>query len=160
MSSQASSEAPNKISKRQQRMVKWGAVVLVAIVALFGIYELGRQANKWGEPDELRIIKAEKMVKDDLLGLELVKTRVDGEGDLISKTVSPSISRSFRVEDGQAESVRMQLIRLAEEDGWVHDSSIISDAWLGRKTVKSSDLTITIRSSFDNKNLMEVSIFQ
>ena len=159
MSSQASSEAPNKISKRQQRMVKWGAVVLVAIVALFGIYELGRQANKWGEPDELRIIKAEKMVKDDLLGLELVKTRVDGEGDLISKTVSPSISRSFRVEDGQAESVRMQLIRLAEEDGWVHDSSIISDAWLGRKTVKDFELVIAIEKSLVDKNLMEVSIF-
>ena len=159
MSSQASSEAPNKISKLQQRMVKWGAVLLVAVVALFGIYELGRQANKWGEPDELRIIKAEKMVKDDLLGLELVKTRVDGEGDLISKTVSPSISRSFRVDDGQAESVRMQLIRLAEEDGWVHDSSIISDAWWGRKTVKDLELVITIEKSLVDKNLIEVSIF-
>lgn len=159
MSSQASSEAPNKISKRQQRMVKWGAVLLVAVVALFGIYELGRQANKWGEPDELRIIKAEKMVKDDLLGLELVKTRVDGEGDLISKTVSPSISRSFRVEDGQAESVRMQLIRLAEEDGWVHDPRLeLNNEWWGRKTVKGFELTIIIDIPSNESNVIGVSI--
>ena len=159
MSSLASSKAPNKISKRQQRMVKWGAVVLVAIVALFGIYELGRQANKWGEPDELRVIKAESMAKDDLLGLELVETRVDGEGDLISKTVSPRIERSFRVNGDDIETVMDRLIKMAEEDGWKHDPRLFkSSDWRGRKTINQFDLTLIIDPNINN-NLIRIAIF-
>ena len=159
MSSKSNSQMPAKTSESSRRRIKWGVIILVAIVALFGVYELGRYVNKWGDPDELRVIKAEKMVEDDLLGLELVETRISGQGSLISKTVSPNVERFFKVDEGDMDATQDKLIKLAEEDGWVHDPSIITRAWIGRKTVKGLNLTISIRPVIDNSNLIEVSIF-
>lgn len=94
-------EASPHSSTNHKKITRRVVIALFALLAIFGVYEIGRHNHLWGEPDELRVIKAEKMANSDLLGLEVINTIENGAGSMVSKTVSPSVSRTFRVKEGE-----------------------------------------------------------
>ena len=134
MSDKTTRKTPSKLNLKSKRAITWAIIVIASVALLFGVYEVGRYNNKWGEPDTLRMIKKEKMASDDLLGLELISYRQDGEGSLIGKTVTPSVTREFRVSNDEIDTTVQEIIRLAEADGWKQDSTLSNDnEWWGRK---------------------------
>ncbi len=146
MSDKTTRKTPSKLNLKSKRAITWAIIVIASVALLFGVYEVGRYNNKWGEPDTLRMIKKEKMASDDLLGLELISYRQDGEGSLIGKTVTPSVTREFRVSNDEIDTTVQEIIRLAEADGWKQDSTLSNDnEWWGRKTKDSSSLATIVR---------------
>lgn len=134
--------------------------VVIAVIVVFGVYELGRHLSYWGNNDELRAIKSEKLVKDDLFGLELLEKNVNGEGALFTKTISPSVYRKFYLDGENYESTRDKIIQYAEADGWVHNTNInVENDWWGRKKVGRFDLALVIRVT-PNRNLVEVGVLR
>ena len=143
----------------QRKAITSAIVLLVAVAAVFGAYESGRHNHLWGDPDELRAIKSEKLAGPDLLGLELIDTVEMGAGSLVSKTVSPSVSRTFRTPDGEVENTKKKIIELAEKDGWNNDEGISdSKHWWARKNVGKHSLSIVINSSSKFDNAVEITV--
>ena len=143
----------------QGKAITSAIILLVAVAAVFGAYETGRHNHLWGDPDELRVIKAEKLAGPDLLGLELIDTVEMGAGSLVSKTVSPSVSRTFRTPDGEVENTKKKVIELAEKDGWNTDEGISdSKHWWARKNVGKHSLSIVINSSSKFDNAVEITV--
>ena len=143
----------------QRKAITSAIVLLVAVAAVFGAYESGRHNHLWGDPDELRAIKSEKLAGPDLLGLELIDTVEMGAGSLVSKTVSPSVSRTFRTPDGEVENTKKKVIELAEKDGWNNDEGISdSKHWWARKNLGKHSLSIVINSSSKFDNAVEITV--
>ena len=159
MSKPKSTQKPLRKSTGQRQVVTGVIISLVAILAIFGTYEAGRHNHLWGDPDELRAIKSEKLAGPDLLGLELIDTVDMGAGSLVSKTVSSSVSRTFRTPDGEVENTKKKVIELAEKDGWnkakVPDST---DSWRARKKVGGFTLSIVDRKSYQFDNAVEITV--
>ena len=148
--------------KKKTELSSRGMIVRVLLVALltFGVYELGRYANLWDEPNELRAIKSESLASTELLGLKLVKAEQMGEGSVVGKSVSPNITRIFKAKKDDAEATKRQIIKYAESEGWAYDPSISNDdSWWGRKTVGRFDLGISIKKSLRYDDSVEVGIF-
>ena len=143
-----------------QRQVVTGVIIpLVAILAVFGAYETGRHNHLWGDPDELRAIKSEKLAGPNLLGLELIDTVEMGAGSMVSKTVSPSVSRTFRTPDGEVENTKKKVIELAEKDGWDKvKASDNTDSWRASKKVGGFTLSIVVRKSYQFDNAVEITV--
>ena len=159
MSKPKSTKKPLRKSTGQRQVVTGVIIPLVAILAIFGTYEAGRHNHLWGDPDELRAIKSEKLAGPDLLGLELIDTVEMGAGSLVSKTVSPSVSRTFRTPDGEVENTKKKVIELAEKDGWNNDEGISdSKHWWARKNVGKHSLSIVINSSSKFDNAVEITV--
>lgn len=150
-------------TKVKQSWLQWWTkkriiTVVVAVIVVFGVYELGRHLSYWGNNDELRAIKSEKLVKDDLFGLKLLEEHTYGEGALFSKTISPSVYREFYLDGENYEPTRDKIIQYAEADGWVHNPSIVGENdWWGRKKVGRFDLALVI-SVTPNRNLIRVEV--
>lgn len=145
----------------RKRILTTAIVTLVAIVAVFGIWELGRYYRKWGAPDELRAIMAESLTKEDVLipGMTEVDTRISGMGSFVTKVVSPRVLRTFDVGSSSRPAAMQEIIDLAEQDGWVHDPDIISQGWWGRKKARGFDLTIIIRPDAGSQKQINVEVF-
>lgn len=133
---------------------------LVVVVSLFAVYEIGRYAHLWGEPNELRAIKSEKLASEELLGLTLVESRQRGEGDLASKTVSPGIERTFKLTGESVKDLQARIIEYAKNEGWEEATGYVPEgSWEGRKSVKGFGLFISIKSSPNHDNAVKVEIF-
>ena len=159
MSKPKSTKKPLRKSTGQRQVVTGVIIPLVAILAVFGAYETGRHNHLWGDPDELRVIKAEKLAGPDLLGLELIDTVEMGAGSLVSKTVSPSVSRTFRTPDGEVENTKKKVIELAEKDGWNKvKASDNTDSWRASKKVGGFTLSIVVRKSYQFDNAVEITV--
>ena len=159
MSKPKSTKKPLRKSTGQRQVVTGVIIPLVAILAIFGTYEAGRHNHLWGDPDELRVIKAEKLAGPDLLGLELIDTVEMGAGSLVSKTVSPSVSRTFRTPDGEVENTKKKVIELAEKDGWDKvKASDNTDSWRASKKVDGFTLSIVVRKSYQFDNAVEITV--
>ena len=159
MSKPKSTKKPLRKSTGQRQVVTGVIIPLVAILAIFGTYEAGRHNHLWGDPDELRVIKAEKLAGPDLLGLELIDTVEMGAGSLVSKTVSPSVSRTFRTPDGEVENTKKKVIELAEKDGWNKvKASDNTDSWRASKKVGGFTLSIVVRKSYQFDNAVEITV--
>ena len=159
MSKPKSTKKPLRKSTGQRQVVTGVIIPLVAILAIFGAYETGRHNHLWGDPDELRVIKAEKLAGPDLLGLELIDTVEMGAGSLVSKTVSPSVSRTFRTPDGEVENTKKKVIELAEKDGWKKAKAPDStDSWRASKKVGGFTLSIVVRKSYQFDNAVEITV--
>lgn len=160
MTSRPKSNTPNRKPERRRQIIKRVIITSIVLVAVFGVYELGRQYHYWGEPDELRAIKAESVASEKLLGLELLDSRQSGQGDLVSKTVSPSVTRTFRVDEYGLESTKERIIKYAEEEGWRHDPSYPDkNAWKAKMNTKDFNLTMIIRQALRYENAIEVTVF-
>lgn len=121
------------------------ATILGGFALLLGIFEGGRQLQWWGEPDELRAIKREKVVDGRLLGLELIERRENGKNSLLTKTGSPSTMLVFKTSDPLA--TRNKIVQFAENDGWKHiDDPMSYGEWRARKSIHDMMLTLTIRT--------------
>lgn len=107
-----------KSFKPSRRFIKRIGIALAIIVAVFGVWELGRLGGLWGASDVLRRIKVEKIASKNLLDLELVDSEVRGHNDSLSKKVMPSIQNRFRAADGDVDKTVSQIIEFAEADGW------------------------------------------
>ena len=143
----------------QRKAITGAIILLVAVAAVFGAYEFGRHNHLWGDPDELRAIKSEKLAGPDLLGLELIDTVEMGAGSLVSKTVSPSVSRTFRTPDGEVENTKKKVIELAEKDGWNKvKASDNTDSWRASKKVGGFTLSIVVRKSYQFDNAVEITV--
>lgn len=159
MSKPKSTKKPLRKSTGQRQVVTGVIIPLVAILAIFGTYEAGRHNHLWGDPDELRAIKSEKLAGPDLLGLELIDTVEMGAGSLVSKTVSPSVSRTFRTPDGEVENTKKKVIELAEKDGWNKvKASDNTDSWRASKKVGGFTLSIVVRKSYQFDNAVEITV--
>lgn len=159
MSKSEDIEASPRKSTNHKKITRRIIISLAVILTVLGGYEIGRHNHLWGEPDELRVIKSEKMASSDLLGLEVINTIENGAGSMVSKTVSPSVSRTFRVKEGEIDATKQKIIELAEEDGWKHDTKLNhTDTWRGKKRVGKFDLFIAIRKSYSFENAIEVEI--
>ena len=159
MSKPKSTKKPLRKSTGQRQVVTGVIIPLVAILAILGTYEAGRHNHLWGDPDELRAIKSEKLAGPDLLGLELIDTVEMGAGSLVSKTVSPSVSRTFRTPDGEAENTKKKVIELAEKDGWDKvKASDNTDSWRASKKVDGFTLSIVVRKSYQFDNAVEITV--
>ena len=159
MSKPKSTKKPLRKSTGQRQVVTGVIIPLVAILAVFGAYETGRHNHLWGDPDELRVIKAEKLAGPDLLGLELIDTVEMGAGSLVSKTVSPSVSRTFRTPDGEVENTKKKVIELAEKDGWNKvKASDNTDSWRASKKVGGFTLSVVVRKSYQFDNAVEITV--
>lgn len=160
MTSRPKLNTPNKEPERRRQIIKRVIIAGIVLVAVFGVYELGRQYHYWGEPDELRIMKSENITKTDLLNLRLIESMQHGEGDLVKKTVSPSVTRTFQATNNDVERTKEKIIQYAESDGWRHDPTLeVNDEWWGRKTVRGFHLTLIIRRHLSNTSLVEVKVF-
>ena len=147
MSDKTTRKTPSKLNLKSKRAITWAIIVIASVALLFGVYEVGRYNNKWGEPDTLRMIKKEKMASDDLLGLELISYRQDGEGSLIGKTVTPSVTREFRVNNDEIDTTVQKIVETAEADGWVYDPSVYTSATdrrIWRKTSGDGDVRLVL----------------
>ena len=159
MSKPKSTKKPLRKSTGQRQVVTGVIIPLVAILAIFGTYEAGRHNHLWGDPDELRAIKSEKLAGPDLLGLELIDTVEMGAGSLVSKTVSPSVSRTFRTPDGEVENTKKKIIELAEKDGWNKAKATDStDSWRASKKVGGFTLSLVVRKSYQFDNAVEITV--
>lgn len=139
--------------KNKKSFLLVGLAILVGFVG----WETGRYLNLWGEPNELLVIKAEKVAKPNLLGLELASSKERGQGSLVGKTVSPSVQRVFKPKDGDMDATIKQIVKLAEEDGWVYDKRISAqNEWAGKKKSRRFDLVLSIKPSLSNNNLISV----
>lgn len=148
--------------KTKKKLSNRSIIVRVLLVALlaFGVYELGRYANLWGEPNELRVIKSESLASTDLLGLKLVEAEQMGEGSLVGKTVSPNVTRTFEAEKGNIEATKRRIIKYAESEGWVHDPTYQGEnSWRAHKKSGRFELTIIVKNSLRYENAVEVKIF-
>ena len=160
MSDKTTRKTPSKLNLKSKRAIIWAVIVIASMALLFGVYEVGRYDNKWGEPDTLRMIKKEKMASDDLLGLELISYRQDGEGSLIGKTVTPSVTREFRVNNDEIDTTVQKIVETAEADGWVYDPSIYTgatDRRIWRKTIGDGDVRLVLYIE-ERENNVEVRI--
>ena len=81
MTSRPKSNTPNKEPERRRQIIKRVIIAGIVLVAVFGVYELGRQYHYWGEPDTLRALKTEPITNKKLLGLELVRSEQKGQGE-------------------------------------------------------------------------------
>lgn len=106
-----------KSFKPSRRFIKRIGIALAIIVAVFGVWELGRLGGLWGDPNMLLRVKAEKISNKDLLGMELVDRKVSGYNDPLSKKVTPSIENRFKPVDGDVEKTIAKIIEFAENDG-------------------------------------------
>ena len=160
MTSRPKSNTPNKEPERRRQIIKRVIIAGIVLVAVFGVYELGRQYHYWGEPDELRIMKSENIAKTDLLNLRLIESMQHGEGDLVKKTVSPSVTRTFQATNNDVERTKEKIIQYAESDGWRHDPTLeVNDEWWGRKTVGRFELTLTIETSLRFNDAIKIEVF-
>ena len=127
-----------KSFKPSRRFIKRIGIALAIIVAVFGVWELGRLGGLWGDPNMLLRVKAEKISNKDLLGMELVDRKVSGYNDPLSKKVTPSIENRFKPVDGDVEKTIAKIIEFAENDGWKTYSSDDTgiSRWSGRKYPK------------------------
>ena len=143
-------------------MIKRLIIMIVVGLCLFGIWELGRQANRWGSPDALRAIKAEKIIDRRLLGMELDYTYERGRNGPMTKTVSPSIENVFKANDRNVDETIKQIIEYAKSDGWVYDEEFSSqDTWSALKRVrKDITLDMYVKESANKGNIIiEVSSY-
>ena len=109
------------------------ATILGGFALLLGIFEGGRQLQWWGEPDELRAIKREKVVDGLLLGLELIERDERGKYGIMKADSSASVKLVFRSDDPTRD--RDRIIQFAKSDGWAQDNGLTGDDdWWGRKT--------------------------
>lgn len=132
-------------------------LVGLAILVSFAGWETGRYLNLWGEPNELLAIKAEKVAKPDLLGLELASSKERGQGSLVGKTVSPSVQRVFKPKDGDVDATIKQIVKLAEEDGWAYDKETsLGERWVARKKKYGFNLTLSISPRASNTKQVEI----
>lgn len=133
-------------------------ILLIGLAIMIGLigWEAGRYLNLWGEPNELLVIKAEKVAKPDLMGLELVSSEQRGEGSLVGKTVSPSVQRIFKPENGDVDATIQKIIKLAEEDGWVYDEETsLNERWVARKKKYIFNLTFSVSPRASNSEQIE-----
>ena len=159
MSKPKSTKKPLRKSTGQRQVVTGVIIPLVAILAIFGTYEAGRHNHLWGDPDELRAIKSEKLAGPDLLGLELIDTVEMGAGSLVSKTVSPSVSRTFDLGDRSYDEVQSDIIDISQNNGWAYDPSMGGqNSWWARKTVNGHKLSLEIRKPISPGNSIEVTV--
>lgn len=148
-----------KQAPKRRRITKWLIISISMIVVLFGAYELGRHNHLWGEPDTLRVIKAEKLASESLLGLTLISSKQSGEGGLVQKTVTPSVTREFKVDPTDIDKTVKEIIAYAESDGWVHDPSVyagLANKHIWRKTLKSGTRLVLYIESNKSTIIIEV----
>ena len=135
-----------KSFKPSRRFIKRIGIALAIIMAVFGVWELGRLGGLWGASDVLRRIKVEKIASKNLLDLELVDSEVRGHNDSLSKKVMPSIQNRFRAADGDVDKTVSQIIEFAEADGWTRDDSLYAGiGWIGRKNIYNNELTVIVK---------------
>ena len=143
----------------QRKAITGAIILLVAVAAVFGAYEAGRHNHLWGEPDELRAIKSEKLAGPDLLGLELIDTVEMGAGSMVSKTVSSSVSRTFDLGDRSYDEVQSDIIDISQNDGWTYDPRMGGqNSWWARKTVNGHKLSLEVRKPINPSNSIEVTV--
>jgi len=160
MTRTAKSNTSNKQPERRRQIIKRVILASIIFVAVFGVYELGRQYHYWGEPNELRVIKSENITKTDLLNLTLIESMQHGEGDLVKKTVSPSVTRTFQATNNDIERTKEKIIQYAENDGWKHDPTLeVNDEWWGRKTVGRFELTLIVGTSLRFNDAIKIEVF-
>ena len=152
-----SSETRKKLPLR--KYITKAMIVIVIVSAAFIAYEAGRHANYWGEPNELRAIKAEKLASKDLLGLELVEALEYGKNSLFRKTTSPQIERTFYSLGLSTAELQSKIVSYAEKDGWVKiEGHAPEGAWWASKDVKGLDLGIHINKSVKHQGAVRVVI--
>lgn len=145
-----------KQTPKRRKITKWLAISISTMIIIFGAYELGRHNHLWGESDMLRMIKSERLASENLLGLTLISSKQSGEGGLVQKTVTPSVTREFKVDPKDIDKTVKEIIAYAESDGWVYDPSLSeANEWWGRKKIGDHDLAIAVRYY---KNNVEVTI--
>ena len=95
---------------RQRRIARVATIVVVTVVAIMGVWELGRYYHKWGAPNEPRAIKAEKITKmhdalnadnDIIVTFENLKltayAMITSEGKLISGISGKAENFSYQI---------------------------------------------------------------
>ena len=121
------------------------ATILGGFALLLGIFEGGRQLQWWGEPDELRAIKREKVVDGRLLGLELIERDERGKYGIMKTDSSASVKLVFRSDDPARD--RDRIIQFAKSDGWIYAGRPNTyDAWWAEKNINNIKLLLTIET--------------
>ena len=152
----------NKLNKSKFKFSRRSKIIVAILLVMltFGVYELGRHGQKWGESNELRAIKSESLASTELLGLELVEATQRGQGDLVGKAVSPGVTRTFRADKDGVDSTKKLIIEFAEREGWVYDRTYQgAQSWRAHKENGEIKLTIIIRDSLEYNNSIEVAVF-
>ena len=124
MSDKTTRKTPSKPNLKSKRAITWAVIVIASVALLFGVYEVGRYNNKWGEPDTLRAIKTEKLASKDLLELKLISSSQQGEGSFVSKILTSSVTREFEPGGDGIDATVSKIVEFAEADGWVYDPSV------------------------------------
>lgn len=144
-----------KQALKRRKITKWLVISISTMIVIFGAYELGRHNHLWGESDMLRMIKSERLASENLLGLTLISSKQSGEGGLVQKTVTPSVTREFKVDPKDIDKTVKEIIAYAESDGWVYDPSVYTgqtNKRIWRKTLKSG--TRLVLYIEDNNNII------
>lgn len=159
MGQKTTKKTTTKSASRQKKIIKWLIIAVAAAVAVFGVYEVGRHGGYWGEPDTLRMIKKEKLASKNLLGMELLSSEQDGEGHLVVKTVTPSVTREFKAANGNVDETIESIVTYAEQDGWAYDPSTYAtqdDRWIWRKLKNDTRLVLYIEKR-ENSIIVRIS---
>lgn len=141
--------------KLNKQIVKKVAIMIAVVVALLGVYELGRQGGRWGAPDALRLIRSEKIVSKTLLGMKLVSSEETGVNDFTRKTVSPSIENKFEPINDDVDETINEIIEYAKADGWVHDESYTT-FWIGRKHPRKDIELVVFIKEYERNIILSV----
>lgn len=131
---------------------------IAALLALFGGYYAGQEANLWGEPDELKLMRQESVASPSLLDLNLSDRTEWGHGSLTKKATSPQIRNTFDISSKNAEKTQNEIVRYARKDGWKERS--ITDnktEWIGRKQVERFVFSLRV-FTYENKAVIWVSL--
>lgn len=163
MTSRPKSNTPNKEPERRRQIIKRVIIAGIVLVAVFGVYELGRQYHYWGEPDTLRALKTEPITNKKLLGLELVRSEQKGQGEIaMIETPAPSVTHEFRAQTDGVEATKQRIINYAESDGWVYDPTVYSqdeNNWLWRKQGKESPRMTLVVTTTKSTIVIEVTAY-
>lgn len=163
MTRTAKSNTSNKQPERQRQIIKRVILASIILVAVFGVYELGRQYHYWGEPNNLRALKAEPIANKKLLGLELVRSEQKGQGEIaMIETPAPSVTHEFKAQTDGVEATKQRIVNYAEGDGWAYDPTIYpqdENKWLWRKQGKESPRMTLVVTTTKSTVIIEVTAY-
>lgn len=158
-SSKKSTKTTKNWFKPKRQTVKNALIFSIIIIAILGIGELGRKAGYWGEPDALRLIKAEKIASKDLLGLELVESEQFGDGILLQRKVNPSIRNAFNPRNGDVDKTISEIVQYAESDGWTQDKFFQND-WVGNKYPRDNIELVMSLDTYQGNIIVRISAYE
>ena len=100
-----------------------------------------------------RALKADPMASNPLLGRTAIQSWEDGpSGPFAIKRTTPRVTRYFRDDSIDLQTLAEELITHAQTVGWTHDTTIsIDDPWTARRKHNNpgGTMTLTIRTITD-----------